>query len=130
MVVRLLAGARSYANQAEASFAVSHPLLMNKLRLILLLFGCWSLPAADTRPNIIVILSDDMGYSDLGCFGGEINTPQLDALAADRADCSSVGQRAGARSDRSSPERPLAGPASGLAYGCEAKTKNHAQRTM
>ena len=33
-------------------------------------------------PNIVVILSDDMGYSDLGCFGGEIQTPNLDRLAA------------------------------------------------
>ena len=37
---------------------------------------------ADARPNVIVILSDDVGYSDLGCFGGEIATPNLDALAA------------------------------------------------
>lgn len=38
--------------------------------------------AADPRPNVIVILSDDIGFSDLGCFGGEIATPNLDALAA------------------------------------------------
>ena len=33
------------------------------------------------RPNVIIILTDDMGFSDLGCFGGEIDTPNLDKLA-------------------------------------------------
>ena len=37
---------------------------------------------AAEKPNIIVILSDDMGYSDLGCYGGEIETPCLDSLAS------------------------------------------------
>jgi len=40
-------------------------------------------PAADAprRPNIVVILGDDMGFADMGAFGGEIRTPNLDALA-------------------------------------------------
>ena len=44
---------------------------------------CGQLSAAEkpAPPNLLLILADDMGYSDLGCYGGEIATPNLDALA-------------------------------------------------
>jgi len=48
---------------------------------ITLLIGITTLHSATPRPNIIVILADDVGYSDIGCFGGEIQTPNLDVLA-------------------------------------------------
>lgn len=38
--------------------------------------------AASPPPNILILLVDDMGYSDLGCYGGEIETPHIDRLAA------------------------------------------------
>src|SRR5210317_777000 len=37
--------------------------------------------APDSRPNIVLIMCDDMGYSDIGCYGGEIDTPNIDRLA-------------------------------------------------
>ena len=40
------------------------------------------LQAAEQRPNILLIVADDAGYADIGSFGGEIHTPNLDALAA------------------------------------------------
>ncbi len=49
-----------------ATLAIAHPAL-----------------AQDARPNIVLIVVDDMGYSDMGAFGGEIPTPNLDALVGD-----------------------------------------------
>ncbi|MBL9200662.1 MAG: arylsulfatase [Opitutaceae bacterium] len=50
------------------------------LFLALLLPGL-AAAASAPRPNIVIILADDMGFSDIGCYGGEIPTPHLDALA-------------------------------------------------
>lgn len=38
-------------------------------------------PTASKRPNFLVIVADDLGYSDVGCYGGEIETPNIDRLA-------------------------------------------------
>lgn len=40
-----------------------------------------TLPTAPTRPNIVILVADDWGFTDVGAFGGEIDTPHLDALA-------------------------------------------------
>ncbi len=42
---------------------------------------CEAASASSQKPNILLIIADDMGYSDLGCYGGEIETPNLDSLA-------------------------------------------------
>ena len=54
---------------------------MGALGLSALGAGAADAPGGE-RPNIIVILADDMGFSDIGCFGGEIETPNLDRFAA------------------------------------------------
>ncbi len=56
------------------------------MRLLFLLagvccFGILQPASAAERPNIILMMADDMGYSDLGCYGGEMETPNLNELA-------------------------------------------------
>ena len=55
------------------------------MKSLICLTGCLAFaPLGWTEPpNILLVISDDMGYSDPGCYGGEIRTPQLDALAAE-----------------------------------------------
>ena len=48
---------------------------------ILIFLGLSGLAAAAPTPNVLLIMADDLGYSDLGCYGGEIQTPNLDRLA-------------------------------------------------
>lgn len=45
-------------------------------------------PVKISRPNVILILADDMGFADLGCTGSEIQTPNIDALAQGGGRCS------------------------------------------
>ena len=59
---------------------------MHRIRTTLLIGLCSAFVAAAgaaSKPNIVVIMVDDMGWSDIGCYGGEIRTPHIDSLAAD-----------------------------------------------
>src|SRR5438067_12616119 len=60
------------------------PLMKNAFGLVALLCLGFAPPVAgaEAKPNIVLILADDMGFSDLGCYGSEIATPNLDRLAA------------------------------------------------
>ncbi|PVM90504.1 arylsulfatase [Caulobacter radicis] len=67
---RLLAGALIAATSLAGGFAsAAEPVAAAATR------------AVEKRPNFLIIVADDLGYSDLGAFGGEIETPNLDALA-------------------------------------------------
>ncbi|MFK7814004.1 MAG: arylsulfatase [Maribacter sp.] len=56
-------------------------LMILSILMAMIFLSCEEQVHKVTRPNIILIMSDDMGYSDIGCYGGLINTPVLDGLA-------------------------------------------------
>ena len=53
------------------------------IAVILIIFPACELINKPEQPNILLILVDDMGFSDIGCYGGEIQTPNLDKLASE-----------------------------------------------
>ena len=55
---------------------------MSTLMLAMIAGPALDTPQGAERPNVVVIIADDLGFSDLGCYGSEIATPTLDALAA------------------------------------------------
>ena len=53
------------------------------MRFLAILVAICSSLAVASQPNFLLVMVDDMGFSDLGCYGSEIPTPNIDAIAAE-----------------------------------------------
>src|SRR5688572_5537207 len=69
------------ARRVGAPRSFMKQLIIHGLLLFFLAFSTTNATAQNNRPNIVVILVDDMGWSDLSCYGSEVATPHLDGLA-------------------------------------------------
>jgi Sulfatase len=87
-------------------------LLLNSLLLLAPLAEISAAESKPAKPNIVLILADDLGYGDLGCYGGKlVPTPAVDSLARDGVRCTDgyVTRRPALDAPRNGP--PQTGPA-------------------
>lgn len=65
---------------------IYHEILLPAFLCLTVVVASTSTSFNSSPPNIILIMADDMGWSDIGCYGGEIQTPNLDRLARGGSD--------------------------------------------
>ena len=58
-------------------------LILRYYLIFALISSCQARQPMETLPNVMVILADDLGWNQLGCYGGPYQTPHIDALAAE-----------------------------------------------